>query len=377
MAAIVALGLGTMVVVGMRTIETGLSDRLRADLPTDAPTAFLIDIQPAQWPGVREEIEGARATKVDSVPVVMARLAAIDGQPVAEIAEIAGTGPDAESEASPEEDRRRPRRWALTREQRLTYLARLPADNEIVEGALWSDPDRAEVSVEAEFARDLGLHLGSVLRFDVQGVPIELTVTSLRTVRWETFGINFFWVVEPGVLDRAPQMRIAAVRLPGAERTLQDRLAADYPNVTLFAIRDVLEKVASVLERIGVGVRFLGGFTALAGLAILAGAIAAGAALRGREVALIKSLGMTRGGVAALFATEYALAGLLAGAVGAVSGTALAAAVLERGMEIPWRLAPAIPLAAIAGAALLAVAAGLAASARALARRPLEALRAE
>jgi len=139
----------------------------------------------------------------------------------------------------------------------------------------------------------------------------------------------------------------------------------------------VLEKVASVLERIGVGVRFLGGFTAAAGLAILAGAIAAGASLRGREVALVKSLGMTRGGVAALFATEYALAGLLAGAVGAVSGTALAAVVLERGMEIPWRLTPAIPAMAILGAALLAVAAGLAASARALSRRPLEALRAE
>jgi len=376
-AAIVALGLGTMVVVGMRTIETGLSDRLRADLPTDAPTAFLIDIQPAQWEGVRAEIERSGATKLDSVPVVMARLGAIDGQPVAELVPPRGA-PEAAAEEREGEEGRRPRRWALTREQRLTYLERLPADNEIVEGALWSDPERAEVSVEAEFARDLGLHLGSVLRFDVQGVPIELTVTSLRTVRWETFGINFFWVVEPGVLDRAPQMRIAAVRLPpGAERGLQDRLAADYPNVTLFAIRDVLEKVASVLERIGVGVRFLGGFTAAAGLAILAGAIAAGASLRGREVALVKSLGMTRGGVAALFATEYALAGLLAGAVGAVSGTALAAAVLERGMEIPWRLTPAIPAMAILGAALLAVAAGLAASARALSRRPLEALRAE
>lgn len=374
-ASIVALGLGTMVVVGMRTIESGLSERLRADLPTDAPTAFLIDIQPSQWEDVRAEIERAGATRLDSVPVVMARLAAIDGRPVAELVPPADATESPEAEGEP---RRGPRRWALTREQRLTYLERLPADNEIVEGALWSDPGRAELSVEAEYARDLGIGLGSVLRFDVQGVPVELTVTSVRTVRWETFGINFFWVVEPGVLERAPQMRIAAVRLPpGAERGLQDRLAADHPNVTLFAIRDVLEKVASVLERIGVGVRFLGGFTALAGLAILAGAIAAGAALRGREVALVKSLGMTRGGVAALFATEYALAGLLAGAIGAVSGTALAAVVLERGMEIPWRLASELPAAAVAGAALLAVAAGLAASARALARRPLEALRSE
>jgi putative ABC transport system permease protein len=363
-AAIVALGIGTMVVLGMRTIETGLADRLRADLPTDAPTAFLIDIQPSQWEGVRAEIGRAGARSVDSVPVVMARLGEIDGTAVADLARAAGE--------------RRERRWALTREQRLTYLEKLPPDNAIVEGALWSDPDAAEVSVEEEFARDMGLRLGSRIVFDVQGVPVEVRVTSIRSVRWETFGINFFLVVEPGVLERAPQMRIAAVRLPpGGEQRLQDALAASYPNVTLFAIRDVLEKVAAVLDRIGLGVRFLGGFTALAGIAILAGAIAAGAALRGREVALVKSLGMTRGGVAALFATEYALAGALAGAIGAVAGVVLAWVVLERGMEIPWRPTPLPPLAAVAGAALLAAGAGLAASLRALARRPLEALRAE
>ena len=363
-ASIVALGLGAMVVVGMRTIESGLTGRLRSDLPTDAPTAVLIDIQPSQWAQVRGAIERPGATRIDSVPVVMARLAEIDGRPVAALAEQAGEG--------------RERRWAFTREQRLTYLDQLPADNEIVAGRLWSDPQHAEVSVEEEFAADLGLALGSKIVFDVQGVPVEVTVTSLRKVRWETFGINFFLVVEPGVLDRAPQMRIAAVRLPaGGEQKLQDALAASHPNVTLFAIRDVLEKVAAVLDRIGLGVRFLGGFTALAGIAILAGGIAAGAALRGREVALVKSLGMTRAGVALLFATEAALAGAIAGAIGAVSGTLLGAAVLERGMEIPYRLDLLPPLAAVAGAALLAVAAGLAASLRPLAVRPLEALRAE
>ena len=48
--------------------------------PTNAPTAFLIDIQPDQWAAVRSEIERAGATSVDSVPVVMARLAEIDGE---------------------------------------------------------------------------------------------------------------------------------------------------------------------------------------------------------------------------------------------------------------------------------------------------------
>jgi len=231
--------------------------------------------------------------------------------------------------------------------------------------------------VEEEYARDLGLKVGSKIVFDVQGVPVPLTVSSLRKVRWESFGINFFWVVEPGVLDRAPQMRIASVRLPaGGEQQLQDALAASLPNVTVFAIREVLEKVSAVLERIALGVRFLGGFTVLAGLSILAGAVAAGAAQRGREAALGKALGMTRLQVAVLFATESAIIGLLAGAIGSVAGTTLAAVVLEKGMDIPFQLEVVPPLAAIVLAALFAAAAGLAASARPLAQRPLEALRA-
>lgn len=378
-ASVVALGLGAMVVVGMRTVEHGLTARLRGDLPANAPTAFLIDIQPDQWAAVRAEIDRAGATSVDSVPLVMARLAELDGRPVAALAAAREKERDAAARKDDDADEERGQRgrWALTREQRLTFLDRLPADNTLAAGKLWSDPQVAEVSVEEEYARDLGLAVGSRIVFDVQGVPVPLTVTSLRKVRWESFGINFFWVVEPGVLDRAPQMRIASVRLPaGGEQRLQDALAATFPNVTVFAIREVLEKVSAVLERIALGVRFLGGFTVIAGLAILAGAVAAGAAQRGREAALGKVLGMTRLQVAALFATESAIVGLLAGAIGSVAGTALAAVVLEKGMDIPFRLEILPPLVAVALAALFAAAAGLAASLRPLAQRPIEALRA-
>jgi putative ABC transport system permease protein len=294
----------------------------------------------------------------------MARLAAVDG---VSADQLAGRSPG-----------ERDRRWALTREQRLTYLQKLPADNRVVEGALWSDPQKAEVSLETDFAKDIGARLGSRLRFDIQGVPLELIVTSLRTVKWETFGINFFLVVEPGVLEEAPQFRLAVARLPqGGEQQVQDRLAAGYPNVTMLQTRNILERIASIVRRIGLGVRFLGGFTVLAGIAILAGAVSAGSARRGREVALLKTLGMTRRGVAGVFATEYALIGAVAGAIGAAGGGVLAWFVLTRGMEVSWRLEPAAYAAAVVGAAALAVVAGVAASLRALRRRPVEALRAE
>ncbi len=379
-SAIVALGLGVLVVLGMSLVERRLSNQLATAIPPDAPSAFLIDIQPGQWAGVHEILRKQGASRVDSVPVIMARVSAIDGQTVEQLAAKAEARREKEKQdgEDSEGDGQGARRWALTREQRLTYMKELPADNLLVAGKLWSDPTRAEVSVEKDFADDLGLKLGSTIRFDIQGIPLELTVTSLRTVNWQTFGINFFLVVEPGVLEKAPQNRLAATRLPrGSEQGIQDALAAAYPNVTLIRVREVLEKIAGVLERIGVGIRFLGGFTVLAGIAILGGAVSAGSARRGREVALLKTLGMTRSGVAGAFAVEYALIGLVAGLIGAAGATVLAYMVVTRGFELPWEI-QAWPVAvALGGAVVLAVGAGLAASARALERRPIEVLRAE
>jgi putative ABC transport system permease protein len=197
-------------------------------------------------------------------------------------------------------------------------------------------------------------------------------------VDWRTFRINFFVLVEPGVLEDAPQSRLAAARLPrGREARVQGLLAQSFPNVTLVDVRQVLEKVAAVFRRLGLGVRFLGGFTAAAGLAILFGAVAAGAVRRAREVALLKTLGFTRRGVAGLFAVEHALTGGAAGVLGVFGGVVLARQIVVRQMELDWHLFPGTLVAALATAVLLTLLAGLAASARALRQRPVEALREE
>jgi len=361
--AIVALGLGVMVVVSMWLIEARLDRALRTALPEDAPSVFLVDIQPDQWEGVRAKMDERGARSVDTVPVVMARLRTIDGRDVYELA------------AEREEDERAT--WVFTREQRLTWMDALPDDNELVAGALWSDPARAEISIEEEFAADLGVGIGSTLELDVQGVPFEFIVTSLRTVDWQSFGINFFFVVEPGVLEGAPHFRIAAARLEPAseELALQNEVAAAFPNVTLLRVRPILEKIAGVLERLAFGIRALGSFTIVTGLVILAGAIGTTALRRSREAALLKTLGVTRAGVTRLFALEYALSGLVAGTLGAVGALALAWGFLEHLAELDADLPlVTLPIAALATAAL-ATLSGLSASLRALAARPLETLR--
>lgn len=359
--AIVALGLGVLVVASMALIEARLERELSGTLPADAPSSFLVDIQPDQWDGVRDLLETSGAESVDSTPVVMARIASIDDRSVDDIvANLDG----------------RRERWVFTREQRLTWGETLPNGNRMLAGELWSEEGIDEVSIEAGFAEDLGVGLGSRIVFDVQGVPVEVTVTSLREVEWESFAINFFLLVEPGVLNRAPQFRIAAARLdePDEDR-VEKTLVADYGNVTLLRLRPIMTRIAEFLGRLSLAIRGLGSFTILAGIAILAGAVSATQVRRAREVALWKTLGITRRGVATLMGVEFLLTGLVAGALGGLGAQVLAWAFLEHVVELSADLPWASPLLAASGSGLLALVAGLAASARALAVRPLETLR--
>ena len=266
---------------------------------------------------------------------------------------------------------------------RLTFLDELPADNVIVEAAApltgpapWIDPAVAEVSVEQEFAETIGVGVGSVIALDVAGREVEVTVTSLRQVDWEGFGINFFLVVEPAVLDWAPHTRLAAAWLPPErEQSIQDAVYRAHSGVAVVRIREMLQKVVELIGNLEVGVRVLGSFTVCAALLTLAGAVAAGSSRRGREVALLKTIGSTRFDVLRAFAAEYALIGLSASVVAAVLGSAAAWWLVTRELELEWSFRPLTVLAALLAGAVLSLGTGVLASAGALRRPPIDSLR--
>lgn len=362
----IALGLGNLVVLSIALVQDVMSRELIQALPANAPSVFMLDIQTDQWPDVERVARAAGATQLQHVPVIMARLQALDGRSVEQLVR----------ERAPKQGDQERERFVLTREQRITVLSELPDNNQVIAGALWSSPNTHEMSLEADFARDLGAHLGSQLRFDVQGVPVDFVVTSLRHVEWRRFAVSFFLVAEPGSLDGAPQFLLGAARLPRAvEQNVQDQLASIHPNITFVRVRELLERAAELVGQLGIALRVLGFFGVLVGSIMLAGAVAAGQLRRAREVALLKTLGLTRLRIVALFAVEYALLGSVSGLVSAAGAYALTwsfAHVVLQSHALPSLTACVL---GAAGLTLLALVAGLLASARALRVAPLEVLR--
>lgn len=362
-ASMVGLGLGLLVLFCSVLVQRHLNAQLESELPTKAPSAFMIDVRPHQWEGLKELLEEEGAREIQTVPMIMARITAVDGEEVRQ---------------EKDDERRHWHHRELRRQQRLTYMQSLPPDNRILRGALWSDPDRYELSLEEGFARRQNFDVGTELSFNVWGENIDFVVTSIRSVEWESFNLNFELVAEPGVLDDVPQLRLVTVRLPdGRGQAVQDEVVARYPNVTFVQVSEILERATLQLTRIGWGVRIVGLFIIGAGIAVLIGTVGVQAQRRGREVALLKTLGMTRRQVIGVFATEYALIGLVAGIIGVTGGGTLAWLAITRGLEIEWKFEGELFLIALIAGTGLAVIAGIGASIGALRNPPIEVLRHE
>jgi len=131
-----------------------------------------------------------------------------------------------------------------------------------------------------------------------------------------------------------------------------------------------------VVDQITVVIRFLAGFSILAGLTILASSIASTRFRRMREAVVLKTLGATRMRIVRTFSVEFSVLGLLAGVVGVIFANALTRLILHRmkiGFHVEWGAAAV----ALIGTAILATATGWIASYRILGLRPLEVLREE
>jgi putative ABC transport system permease protein len=368
---VVALGMAAMLLVTVALLQSVLGRQIDLEQRRQAPSFFFLDVQPDQRDAFVRLVTDTAGTTPVLTPVVRGRLAAVDGERVTR--EMV--------------DRRRARGeegeggWYFTREYVLTWADAPPAGNVLLRGHWWTSAgpaSAAQASVEEAAARHLGVDVGSRLTFDVQGVPVEAAVTSIRRVDWQSLQTNFFVVLTPGALEGAPATWVATARVPAAaEPALQNAVVAAFPNVTAIPVRDVMERVAVVLDEIAVAVRLVALFTLGTGLVVMAGALAATRSQRLYESVVLRTLGATRGVVARAFAVEYGLLGAAAGVGGGLLATLLAWAVVRWVLDAPWSFDPAPLLLGLAATITLALAVGFLTTFRLLGQKPLPVLRRE
>ena len=357
---IVAFGLGIMIMLLLSTVRDDLLRDWRKSLPPDAPNHFLINVQPDQVAGIQAFFAKQRAADTTLYPMVRARLTRINGRAV--------SSTDYENERA---------RHLVTREFNLSWAERPQSDNRIVAGRWWRPDERGEplLSLESGLADTLGIALHDKLGFDINGRTRTFTVSSLREVDWDSFNVNFFTVVPPGVLENEPASWVTSLYLDPEQKRRLGALVKQYPNVTVIDIEAIMNRVRGIMDRVIQAVEFIFLFTLAAGVAVLYAAIQANQDERRYESAVLRTLGARKPvllrGLVSEFLTLGALSGLLAG----LAATTLAWVLAEQVFHFGYRFNPMVGLAGVLSGMLIVGVAGVLGTWRVLTQPPAETLR--
>ena len=357
---IVAFGLGIMVMLLLSTVRSDLLDDWQRSLPEDAPNHFVVNVQPDQVEGIQAYFNERGVVNTRLYPMVRARLVEINGK-------TARTS-DYDSERA---------KHMITREFNLSWAETMQPDNEIVAGSWWSRDDYGAplLSMEAKLANTLSLQPGDVLGFDINGTVFEFTISNLRSVDWDTFNINFFTVVPPGILEDMPANWVTSVHLDNTQRQQLGTLVRQFPNITLLDVDTIMQRVRSIMDRVSLAVEFIFMFTILAGLAVLYAAIQANQDERRFENAVLRTLGAKRKtlllGLIAEFATLGALSGLLAG----VAASSLAWLLADTIFKFEYQFDITVAITGIISGMLIVVIAGVLGTRSVLTHPPVKTLR--
>jgi putative ABC transport system permease protein len=236
------------------------------------------------------------------------------------------------------------------------------------------------VSFEKRIADGLGLKLGDALVVNVLGRNITATIANMRTVDWETLGINFVMVFSPNSFRGAPNTHLATLTYPGGGTSAQEvaligAVAKTFPMVTAVRVKDALDAVGSLVANLVLAIRGASAITLIVATLVLGGALAAGHRHRIYDAVILKTLGATRLRLLTAYGIEYLVIGVATAVFGVISGSLAAWLIVAELMHLSfvWLVWPA--LAAAAAAIVVTVALGLAGTYVALGQKPAPILR--
>jgi putative ABC transport system permease protein len=276
--------------------------------------------------------------------------------------------------------------WALQSDRGVTYGDEIPAGSRVVAGRWWAPDYQGPplVSFEKRIADGIGLKVGDPVTVNVLGRNLVATVANLRTVDWQSLGINFVLVFSPNTFKSAPHTHIATLTYPGggnaqetAERevALLKAVADDFPGVTTVRVREALDAVGGIISNLTLAIRGASMLTLLVAVLVLGGALAAGHRHRVYDAVILKTVGATRLRLLSAYALEYLALGVATAVFGLAAGSAAAALVITRVMNLSFVWLPGPSLAAAAGAVAVTVALGLVGTFTALGQKPAPVLR--
>ena len=359
-AVLVSLGVGLVVLAATSAVTSSLRAQLTGGLPAATPNLFLVGLPSRDDADFRAFLTAKLPTAtVEAAPLMRGRIVEVGGVPAEQVA--------AKESAA----------WVLEGDRGVTFARTAPKDSTLVAGSWWpADYDGAPlVSIGADAARGLGLHLGDEIAVNVAGRRIAARIANLREINWASFGINFVLVFSPQPIAGAPHTMLYTVAAPGLDDATRNAafvrdLSGGWPSVVAVDVHAMLSQARNLVDKVGFAVQASSLFTMIAAAVVLAGAVAADSRARARTATILKVIGGTRGQLVLSALLEFVALGLVAGLSAILLGSGVAWAILHYSIDTPLVLEAGSLVALLAGAVASAAGFGLIGNWRVLNERP-------
>lgn len=317
---VLSLGVAATLVVSASLVIAATLQSLDGSIPARAPALVLYDVADTRTDEFREYVESLEGYReLVMAPLVLGRLTTVNGQALADDDDVE-------------------RALEANDEQKLSY--RVPGiDNvELAAGAWWkADADGpARVSYEDREAAEIGIEVGDVLGFDIQGERLEATLAAIHSqARFETS----FWLeamFSDGVLEPYITRHVGSVFLDdGHDLAASAGIARNFPGVVVIRTAKVLDSVRSILGSAAAAVTAIAATSLLASILVMASVVAVARDRQVFEASVLNALGARRRVVLRGVILEYALVGLLLILFASAAGSLIAAALLDVWLKLP------------------------------------------
>ncbi|HGN1707058.1 TPA: putative ABC transporter permease subunit YbbP [Providencia rettgeri] len=312
-----AFSLSFMLLALLILVRGDLLDRWQQQLPADSPNYFLINMNQSQLKPVTELLAQYQVQPTEFNPIVLARLTDINDQSAIEWA-----------------DKRDPNNNTVRRELSLTWQSTLAPANVVDEGT-WP-PKAGEVSIEQTVVKELGLKIGDKLTFNAGAQVFSATVSSIRTVDWESLRPNFYFIFSEETLSAMPTTWLSSFHYEG-DGQLLTQLSRHYPTINVLDTGAIITQIQQILQQVSQALEVMVVLVIFCGLLLLLAQIQVGMSQRERELVVYRTLGASKKLMRRTLWSEFALLGVMAG-LAAAFGAEIALWLLQsKVFDFPWQ----------------------------------------
>ena len=321
---IMSLGLGVTLLLTLALVGTNFKREIAKSIPEIAPDYFFIGIQNSD----RDLFESAiiemdSNAKLEIVPLVATGIVKINGiDPRTYIKKDNNSY------------------WVIGSDRRSSWAAEVLEDNPITEGEWWdlSKPNKLQISLDSEVAKDFNIKLGDVFTLNIYGREIEGKIVNFRAVDYRDLSINFAMLFNPQFANTIPHEYLATAKFKDQAKFKESKLLEILPSISIIRIADYLTKVTSILNKVFIAVILISAITIIIGLIVISSAIIVQGKIKEFQNLVFKILGFSKKEIILSSLIEFILiffSVILIAIIFAVIGSYY---VIENVFQLVWQL---------------------------------------